>query len=164
MFFERPCFRRLEGDGKRVSQAGQGCPVSLDMLWPSRERERFDVCETCGWGEWPQSASEQGRTVSSSVWWGFDFRLRDGVRGSGGASEGGGETGEGHTGDGAGCFDKGVSPRMHTLHAGAVCVVCPRDGLAVMRGLVWGDDGGAVGGGVVVRVGGVGIGGGRAGG
>lgn len=42
----RPCLRRLEREGKRVSQAGQGCPVSLDMLWPSRERERFDVCET----------------------------------------------------------------------------------------------------------------------
>ena len=47
---------------------------------------------------------------------------------------------------------------MHALHARAVRVVCPRDGLAVKRGVVWGDDGGAIGGAVLIGVGGGGIG------
>ena len=99
--------------------------------------------------------------MSSSVWWGFVFRLRDGVRVSGGARQRTRERGggEGHTGHGAGCFYKAVSPGMHTPHAGVVRVVCPRDGLAVMGGLAWGDDGGAVGRAVLLRVRGGGTGG-----
>jgi hypothetical protein len=160
MFGVRPCFRRLERDGKMESQAGQGRPVSLDMLWSMRERERFEVCETCGWDE--LSAAEWKREKTYSVvicllrirlsfegwcpclWWRARGRRRHG--------------GVGRTGQGAGCFDKGISPSTHALHARAVRIVCPRDGLAVKRGVVWGDDGGAIGGAVLIGVGGGGIG------
>lgn len=42
-----------------ASQAGQGYPVSLDMLWSLRERERFEVCETCEGDEWPVAEWER---------------------------------------------------------------------------------------------------------
>ena len=67
------------------------------------------------------------------------------------------------TGACAGRLDKGVSPGVHALHARVVRVVCPRDGLAVVGGVVWGDDGGAVGGAVLVGVGCGGTGGSRGG-
>ena len=56
-------------------------------------------------------------------------------------------------------LDKAVSPGVHALHTGAVCVVCPLHG----RGVVRGDDGGAVRGAVLVRRGGTRRGRGRAG-
>lgn len=59
----RPCLRRLGSEGKRVSQAGQGCPVSLETLWPSRERERFE--ETCG--EMSARSGGQGEETDSVV-------------------------------------------------------------------------------------------------
>lgn len=53
---------------------------------------------------------------------------------------------------------------MHALHARGVRVVRPRDGIALVGGLGWGDHGGAVGGAVLFGVGGGGVRGRRGGG